>query len=201
MLQVDRINQNTLRVRMDAAELKKRGITMLDLLGNKSDIQKFFYSILEEVDKDHLFAGTDAVTFQVMPNGNGLELLISKVNGAAGSFMQPAGPAPVAQPQVPTIVKDNRRVYKLKSIDAAAALAESLQVSDLAASLYKQGGCYYMELAFLDDNYAEMQPQDAWAIANEFGEGMTNQEFSTIKNSAKCLLPQDALASLRSYFS
>lgn len=199
MLQVDRINQNTLRVRMDAAELKKRGITMLDLLGNKSDIQKFFYSILEEVDKDHLFAGTDAVTFQVMPNGNGLELLISKVNGGAGSFMQPASPAPAAQPQ--TIVKDNRRVYKLHSIDAAAALANSLKVSDLAASLYKQGGNYYLELAFLDDNYAEMQPQDAWAIANEFGEGMTSQEFSTIKNSAKCLLPQDALASLRSYFS
>lgn len=196
MLQVDRINQNTLRVRMDAAELKKRGITMLDLLGNKSDIQKFFYSILEEVDKDHLFAGTDAVTFQVMPNGNGLELLISKVGA---SNMQPASPAPSNQQS--TIVKDNRRVYRLNSIDAAAALAESLKVSDLAASLYKQGGIYYMELAFLDDNYEEMQPQDAWAIANEFGEGMTNQEFVSIKRNAKCLLPQDALASLRSYFS
>ncbi|MCH3905389.1 MAG: adaptor protein MecA [Lactobacillus sp.] len=197
-MQVDRINQNTLRVRMDAAELKKRGITMLDLLGNKSDIQKFFYSILEEVDKDHLFAGTDAVTFQVMPNGNGLELLISKVNGGAGAFNQQPAPAPVS---TQAIVKDNRRVFKLASLEAVIALADSLQVQDLAASLYKSGRDYYLELAFLDDNYAEMKPQDAWAIANEFGEGMSDQEFTDIKTTAKCLLPQDALASLRSYFS
>lgn len=199
MLQVDRINQNTLRVRMDAAELKKRGITMLDLLGNKADIQKFFYSILEEVDKDHLFAGTDAVTFQVMPNGNGLELLISKVNGQGklGNLGQALSKRPAPKP---AIVKDNRRVFRLNRIDDVAGLAASLQVSDLAASLYKADGQYYLDLAFLSDNYAELQPQDAWAIANEYGEGMSQQTFAKIKAGAKCLIPQDALHMIRTYF-
>ena len=49
-MEVHRISENTIRVTMDADELKERGITMLDLLGNKSQIQHFFYQILSEVD-------------------------------------------------------------------------------------------------------------------------------------------------------
>ncbi|KRN28438.1 adaptor protein [Lactobacillus selangorensis] len=65
-------------------DLAERGITVLDLLGNSSEIESFFYSILEEVDKDHMFKSSDAVTFQVMPSQSGLELLISKnLPGAA----------------------------------------------------------------------------------------------------------------------
>ena len=78
-MEVHRISENTIRVTMDADELKERGITMLDLLGNKSQIQHFFYQILSEVDTDHTFAKGDPVTFQVMPSSSGLELLISKV--------------------------------------------------------------------------------------------------------------------------
>ncbi|KRN15176.1 adaptor protein [Secundilactobacillus similis DSM 23365 = JCM 2765] len=59
-------------------DLTQRGITVLDLLGNHKQIENFFYSILEEVDADHQFQETDAVTFQVLPNRNGLELFISK---------------------------------------------------------------------------------------------------------------------------
>src|SRR5699024_10102742 len=41
-------------------------------------IESFFYGILEEVDLNDDFKDSDAVTFQVMPKNNGLELFISK---------------------------------------------------------------------------------------------------------------------------
>ena len=78
-MQVHRINANTIKVSMNAEELKERGITILDLLGNKNEIQKFFYEILSEVDTEHEFTKEQPVTFQVMPSNSGLELLISKV--------------------------------------------------------------------------------------------------------------------------
>ncbi|MFD1672464.1 adaptor protein MecA [Agrilactobacillus yilanensis] len=77
-MEMERINENTIRVILGNQDLEERGITVLDLLGNHKQIESFFYSILEEVDKDHSFASNDAVTFQVMPNKKGLELLISK---------------------------------------------------------------------------------------------------------------------------
>ncbi|GAX05540.1 adapter protein MecA [Secundilactobacillus pentosiphilus] len=77
-MEMERINENTIRVLIGNDDLTQRGITVLDLLGNHKQIESFFYSILEEVDVDHQFQETDAVTFQVLPNRNGLELFISK---------------------------------------------------------------------------------------------------------------------------
>ncbi len=77
-MEIDRIDKNNIRVFLVHKDLEERGVTILDLLGNQMQVEKFFYSILEEVDTDHSFSGTQAVTFQVMPNEDGLELLISK---------------------------------------------------------------------------------------------------------------------------
>jgi len=77
-MEMERFNEDTIRVLIGNDDLNERGIRVLDLLGNHKQIESFFYSILEEVDVDHQFQDNDAVTFQVLPNRNGLELFISK---------------------------------------------------------------------------------------------------------------------------
>lgn len=202
---------------MDADELKERGITMLDLLGNKSQIQHFFYQILSEVDTDHTFAKGDPVTFQVMPSSSGLELLISKVpdsdddssnnpNDQLRDLLKGLGAGEDDQRKTEIdddrekLVSDNRRVFKLDSIDLVAALADALKVDGLASSLYTYHHEYYLDLAYLDDNYVELKPEDTWVIANEYGTGMTEKQFKRIKKNAKCLIGQDALGNIREYF-
>lgn len=216
-MEVHKISENTIRVTMDADELKERGITMLDLLGNKSQIQHFFYQILSEVDTDHTFAKGDPVTFQVMPSSSGLELLISKVpdgddssessNDQLRDLLKGLGAGAEDQRKTETnddqekLVSDNRRIFKLNSIDLVVALADALKVEGLASSLYTYHHDYYLDLAYLDDNYVELKPEDTWVIANEYGSGMTEKQFQRIKKSAKCLIGQDALGNLREYFN
>ena len=200
-MEVHRISENTIRVTMDADELKERGITMLDLLGNKSQIQHFFYQILSEVDTDHTFAKGDPVTFQVMPSSSGLELLISKVpdsdddssnnpNDQLRDLLKGLGAGDDDQRKTEInddrekLVSDNRRVFKLDSIDLVAALADALKVEGLASSLYTYHHEYYLDLAYLDDNYVELKPEDTWVIANEYGNGMTEKQFQRIKKNA-----------------
>lgn len=77
-MEMERINDNTIRVMIDNADLVERGITFLDLIGNHKQIESFFYSILEEVDIESQFQETEGITFQVLPNRDGLELFISK---------------------------------------------------------------------------------------------------------------------------
>ncbi|MHA8110033.1 adaptor protein MecA [Lactobacillaceae bacterium Melli_B4] len=80
-MEMDRINDNTIRVLINNDDLSAHGITVLDLLGDHKQIEDFFYSILDEIDKDHQFQGdNDALTFQVLPNKNGLELFISRAD-------------------------------------------------------------------------------------------------------------------------
>lgn len=216
-MEVHKISENTIRVTMDADELKERGITMLDLLGNKSQIQHFFYQILSEVDTDHTFAKGDPVTFQVMPSSSGLELLISKVpdgddssessNDQLRDLLKGLGAGAEDQRKTEInddqekLVSDNRRIFKLNSIDLVVALADALKVEGLASSLYTYHHDYYLDLAYLDDNYVELKPEDTWVVANEYGSGMTEKQFQRIKKSAKCLIGQDALGNLREYFN
>ena len=77
-MEMEHINENTIRVLIKSEDLAARGFTFIDLLGNQQEIESFFYSILEEVDVDGEFKSSEAVTFQVLPNGDGLELFISK---------------------------------------------------------------------------------------------------------------------------
>ncbi|KJU73982.1 competence negative regulator MecA [Pediococcus damnosus LMG 28219] len=84
-MEMERINDDTIRVVIGNDDLSERGITVLDLLGSHKQIEDFFYSILQEVDTDHQFQENDAVTFQVLPNQNGLELFISKNSDMKGN--------------------------------------------------------------------------------------------------------------------
>lgn len=93
-----------------------------------------------------------------------------------------------------------RHAYQFTELGNVIELADNLRVSDLASSLYYQRGQYYLELAFLDEDYAELKPADAWAIANEYGIKIDVEEMNTVKETGKCLMSQDALGHIRYYF-
>ena len=76
-MEMERINENVIKVLIGVKDLEERGVNFLDLMGDQSRIEKFFYSILEEVDTERQFQDSDTVTFQVIPNSDGLELYIS----------------------------------------------------------------------------------------------------------------------------
>lgn len=242
-MQVDHINENTIRVRINKNELAHRGLKVLDLLGDKQKIQQFFYSILSEVDTDHTFTQGVPVTFQVMPNNGGLDLMITKIKpDDADNLHQMIEPMnsetnqtqaepdsrrsffdldpkddvnteldPIKEEKLESSNQENavniqywkfqnHHSYSFDELGNLVELADSLKVSDLASSLYYLRGKYYLKLAFLDENYAELKPADAWAIANEYGIKIDDQEMKTVKETGKCLLNRDALDYIRYYF-
>lgn len=242
-MQVDHINENTIRVRIDKEELARRGLKVLDLLGDKDKIQQFFYSILSEVDTDHTFTKGVPVTFQVMPNNGGLDLMITKVKPEeANDLRKMMRPLDDDSDDATQADSDSRRsffdldpkddlnteldpltqekneadadaytndeywkfqkhhAYRFTELGNLIELADNLKVRDLASSLYYQRGQYYLELAFLDEDFAELKPADAWAIANEYGIKIDDAEMNTVKETGKCLMEQDALGHIRYYF-
>ena len=234
-MQVDHINNNTIRVRIGKQELANRGLKVLDLLGDKNKIQHFFYSILDEIDTDHSFSQDAPVTFQVMPNNGGLDLLITKVtekdrnnlaqlfdndftdnnkknNDVRKSFLDlepedkeedSSEPEDSSQPKVKKQFwkLQKKQAYSFTDLDQVTELADSLEASDLSSSLYFERGKFYLELIFTSQDYSEIKPADAWAIANEYGIKVKTSEMARVRTNGKCLLTNDALDQLRHYFS
>ena len=201
------------------------------------------HSILSEVDTDHTFTQGVPVTFQVMPNNGGLDLMITKIKpDDADNLRQMIEPMnsdtnqtqaepdsrrsffdldpkddvnteldPIKEEQLESSNQDNAantqywkfqnyHSYSFDKLGNIVELADSLKVSDLASSLYYLRGKYYLKLAFLDENYAELKPADTWAIANEYGIKIDDEEMKTVKETGKCLLNRDALEYIRYYF-
>lgn len=77
-MKMEHINENTIKVMIGHSDLEDRGITFFDLLGSQKQVETFFYSILEEMGVRDQFEGVEAVTFQVVPKSDGLDLYISK---------------------------------------------------------------------------------------------------------------------------
>lgn len=237
-MQVDHINKNTIRVRIGKQELANRGLKVLDLLGDKNKIQHFFYSILDEIDTDHSFSQDAPVTFQVMPNNGGLDLLITKVtakdqnnlaqlfdndftdnskkrNDARKSFLdlepeedesdkdESTGSAISGHPKVKKEFwkLQKKQAYSFNDLNQVVELADSLQADDLASSLYFERGKFYLELIFTDQDYLEIKPADAWAIANEYGIKVKASEMARVRINGKCLIAHEALEKLQDYFS
>lgn len=77
-MEMEHINENTVLIRVANQDLIDRGVNLVDLFTNPTQVEPFFHGLLEELDLLDFFEETDALTFQVMPNTEGLEIYVSE---------------------------------------------------------------------------------------------------------------------------
>lgn len=221
-MEMERINENTIRVLISNDDLDARGITILDLLGDHQQIEDFFYSILREVDTEHQFVDNDAVTFQVMPTGNGLELFISKNSSderlnsqnneqiaryiknnimQAQSKHQDKRQTIIEQDdsQHSAAVLPHWQVVQFSSFEELVDYARIQDDAGLVSELYKYDHHYYLALHDLEEPDSKNAIKNHLALAYEYGNPTaTTADF--LAEHAKKIMSQSALATVRHYF-
>ena len=78
-MEMERINDDTFLLRIENQDLIDRGTSIPELLGNPGEIEGFFHSILEEMGVLNQFEDSDGLSFQIMPNPDGLELYVTRI--------------------------------------------------------------------------------------------------------------------------
>lgn len=225
-MEMERLNANTIRVLLGNDDLAERGITVLDLLGNHKQIETFFYSILDEVDKDHSFASEGGVTFQVMPSQSGLELLISR-NQDDEDADEDTDDAQTDDNGVPDFIRQQLNalddpadhdeasdegsfidggqadktevVLKLQNFEDFIALAQELRLEGASSDLYSYNDDYYLVLTFYANKASSSEIADQTALALEYGEKV-NLSADVLAEYGKLLMPTSALETGRYYF-
>lgn len=223
MMEMDRLNENTIRVILSTEDLQERGVTVLDLLGNKKQIETFFYSILDEVDKDHAFTNNQPVTFQIMPNKAGLELLISKSDDSDGTGSLPlnglqdsadnddnnfddekvgteeydSDTAPyLNDPDTPT----KTVIVEFKDFEDYVQLANLLHLESGISNLWEYKDKYYLQLILFTDEMHEMTYSDVLALLSEYS-FKTKVTAAVLSEYGKKVMTKTALELTRYYFA
>lgn len=224
-MEMERINDNTIRVSIGNEDLEERGITFLDLLGNQKQIETFFYSILEEVDVDEQFQETDSVTFQVLPNQDGLELFISKnlpmddldnfeamdENVLGDSFSN------FLKEHISTHGKPNEElideevdlihntentkevVFRLDNFESMITLAKNIKLHNVLTYLYQFKDEYFLRVTFFVEETGEAQIKNDMSLIYEYAQG-TNVTVDVLEEYGDSLMDLNALELTRYYF-
>lgn len=224
---MEHINENTIRVLIENADLEERGVTFLDLLGNHKQIENFFYSILEEVDVDEQFHESDAITFQVLPNGNGLELFISKggpisdqidFSSASENLNSDEFSQYIKKQMVQNLNNSEKKneneieneiedpedetkeiVLRLDQFENMIALSKMLHLDNAFSNLFIYKERYYLNLVFFINEMTERSADEEIALALEFAE-KTPVTQGILEEHGKLIMERKALELTRHYF-
>ncbi|KAF1296388.1 adaptor protein MecA [Enterococcus sp. JM4C] len=217
-MEMEHINENTIRVLIGNEDLAARGITFLDLLGNHKEIENFFYSILEEVDVEDEFQGSEAVTFQVLPKGDGLELFISKSLSAEElsqlDDMQGSNVDEISEFIRAQVSDDDADDLGLKSefesafqsvifvlddFEQMIALANETYLESAWSNLYRLNDSYYLQVNFLMDDLSKHDVEDQIAQLLEFAK-LSPVTEEVLAEHGELVMERNALELTRFYF-
>lgn len=224
-MEMERINDNTIRVSIGNEDLAERGITFLDLLGNQKQIESFFYSILEEVDVDEQFQETDSVTFQVLPNQDGLELFISKnlplddmesIEGMEDNLLGDSF-SNFLKEHIASHDKEKEElideeidmvhygesiqeaVFRLDNFEALIVLARNIELHNVLTYLYQFKDEYYLRVSFFSDEKSEGQMKNDYSQIYEYAH-RTNVTTDILEEYGEMIMERNALELTRYYF-
>jgi len=225
-MEIEHINDDTIRVKIDNSDLVERGITFLDLLGSQSQIESFFYSILEEVDVDEEFRDSEAVTFQVMPKNNGLELFISKGTQNKEDFLDNLDSETLetlqaedsgsdtennvnneekadipAEKEVETEFPTSKHlVLTFNNIEEIILMAQEYKLEGYS-TLYEYHDNYYLNLEFFIDYDSDQDPNKRNEIAHAYEFGQASKISKDVLDEyANKIADKNALELLKHYF-
>ena len=213
-MEVEHVNENMIRVFLANHDLEERGVDVLDLLGNRKQIESFFYSILEEVDTDHKFSKDQAVTFQVMPNTKGLELLITKIpsemddkttdfnlldEDSAKTEVEAKATEDTADSATSSTAKQQVILVSFDQFEDFVDLSRNLVLEAGQSDLYQYQGRFYLKLTLFVDELRNLNVDDIQAIAAEYG-NLETQAPETIAEFGQEVMSQTALELARYYF-
>ncbi|MBO0475452.1 adaptor protein MecA [Vagococcus sp. DIV0080] len=224
-MEMERINDNTIRVSIGNEDLAERGITFLDLLGNQKQIESFFYSILEEVDVDEQFQETDSVTFQVLPNQDGLELFISKnlplddmqnieamednlLGDSFSNFLKEhiASQEPDKEEELDEemdmILNTDRTqevVFRLDDFETLIELAKQVKLQNVLTYVYQFKEDYYLSVTFFTEDSGEAQIKNDLSQLYEYAH-RTNVTMDILEEYGELVMERNALELTRYYF-
>jgi len=216
-MEMEHINENTIRVLIGHEDLEERGVSFLDLLGNHKEIENFFYSILEEVDIEEEFRGSEAVTFQVLPKGDGLELFISKnlpdeeISQSEDSTVdsedvsdflrqQIIGSDPEEELSGRALEEQERQAtFAFEDFEQVIQLATDVELESAWTDLYLFEERYYLVVHFWMENLNQADVENQIARILEFAE-KSDRTPETLNEYGKCLMARNAIERTKFYF-
>ena len=219
-MEMERINDDTILVRIENEDLLERGTSVPELLANPIEIEEFFHSILVEMDVIDQFEDSEGMSFQVMPNPEGIELYVTKyvekkdieadserfVRNLVDTLQHSLGHRmgkPKKEKKVEAPVETEKTLEPLDctvffdSFEDFVQLAKLYPYNVQKSSLYRYSNYYFLHV-YQDVFGGEDFTADV-ALLREFGE-FSRVSWEVVQEYGEVMIKEKAIETAKKYF-
>ena len=220
IMEMERINDDTILVRIENEDLQERGTSVSELLANPTEIEEFFHSILVEMDVIDQFEDSEGMSFQVMPNPEGIELYVTKyvekkdieadserfVRNLVDTIQHSLGHRmgkPKKEKKVEAPVEKEKTLEPLDctvffdSFEDFIQLAKMYPYNVQKSSLYRYSNYYFLHV------YQEVIGEEDFtvdlALLREFGE-FSRVSWEVVQEYGEVMIKEKAIETAKKYF-
>ena len=219
-MEMERINDDTILVRIENEDLLERGTSVPELLANPIEIEEFFHSILVEMDVIDQFEDSEGMSFQVMPNPEGIELYVTKyvekkdieadserfVRNLVDTIQHSLGHRmgkPKKEKKVEAPVETEKTLEPLDctvffdSFEDFVQLAKLYPYNVQKSSLYRYSNYYFLHV--YQDVFGEEDFTTDLALLREFGE-FSRVSWEVVQEYGEVMIKEKAIETAKKYF-
>ena len=220
IMEMERINDDTILVRIENEDLLERGTSVPELLANPIEIEEFFHSILVEMDVIDQFEDSEGMSFQVMPNPEGIELYVTKyvekkdteadserfVRNLVDTIQHSLGHRmgkPKKEKKVEAPVEKEKILEPLDctvffdSFEDFVQLAKLYPYNVQKSSLYRYSNYYFLHV--YQDVFGEEDFTADLALLREFGE-FSRVSWEVVQEYGEVMIKEKAIETVKKYF-
>ena len=220
IMEMERINDDTILVRIENEDLQERGTSVSELLANPTEIEEFFHSILVEMDVIDQFEDSEGMSFQVMPNPEGIELYVTKyvekkdieadserfVRNLVDTIQHSLGHRmgkPKKEKKVEAPVEKEKTLEPLDctvffdSFEDFVQLAKMYPYNVQKSSLYRYSNYYFLHV--YQDVIGEEDFTADLALLREFGE-FSRVSWEVVQEYGEVMIKEKAIETAKKYF-
>ena len=219
-MEMERINDDTILVRIENEDLQERGTSVSELLANPTEIEEFFHSILVEMDVIDQFEDSEGMSFQVMPNPEGIELYVTKyvekkdieadserfVRNLVDTIQHSLGHRmgkPQKEKKVEAPVEKEKTLESLDctvffdSFEDFVQLAKMYPYNVQKSSLYRYSNYYFLHV--YQDVFGGEDFTADLALLREFGE-FSRVSWEVVQEYGEVMIKDKAIETAKKYF-
>ena len=219
-MEMERINDDTILVRIENEDLQERGTSVPELLANPIEIEEFFHSILVEMDVIDQFEDSEGMSFQVMPNPEGIELYVTKyvekkdteadserfVRNLVDTIQHSLGHRmgkPKKEKKVAAPVETEKTLDPLDctvffdSFEDFVQLAKLYPYNVQKSSLYRYSNYYFLHV--YQDVFGGEDFTADLALLREFGE-FSRVSWEVVQEYGEVMIKEKAIETAKKYF-
>lgn len=224
MLEIERINEHTVKFYISYGDIEERGFDREEIWYNRERSEELFWEMMDEVHEEEEFVVEGPLWIQVQALDKGLEVLVTKAQlSKDGQKFE----LPIPNDKLKDLPVDDKIeelldhhfnpnhtdeddilleeetlefVIAFKDFEDVISLSKRHGLDELLTKLYHFEGKYYLYTEFPEELFAEDEIDDILSILLEYGYE-TQLTIHRIQEYGKEIIPENVFAVLRKHFS